>query len=151
MWYDVLVVCYDVTVWWMCYMAKFAWWYGMFQYIRSVRVEYVVRISSVTTFHANYWIIFETVRHSDRHIYEYQNRDSILQTGTSARCSPDHDACLFGPTSKSSGEVRVGRDGRQEGGSARRLRLTFNDWVGLTNPQSVISCKSSSNAGARGP
>ena len=25
-------------------MAKIAWWYGMFQYIRSVRVEYVARI-----------------------------------------------------------------------------------------------------------
>ena len=34
-WYDVVHVFY---------MAKFAWWYGMFQYKRSVRVEYVVRI-----------------------------------------------------------------------------------------------------------
>ena len=38
MWYRTLAVWYDGTVSWICYMAKFAW-YGMFQYIRSVRVE----------------------------------------------------------------------------------------------------------------
>ena len=34
---------------WMYDTSKFAWWYGIFQYIRSGRVEYVVRISSVTS------------------------------------------------------------------------------------------------------
>ena len=40
MWYGKLAVSYDGTVSWIYYMAKFAWWHGMFQYIRSVvRIE----------------------------------------------------------------------------------------------------------------
>ena len=39
MWYGTLAVWYDGTVSWVYCMAKFAWWFGMFQYIRSVRVE----------------------------------------------------------------------------------------------------------------
>ena len=55
-----LVVRYDGTLWWMYYlytryMLNIAWWCGMFQYIRSVRVEYVVRISSVTTSYIGHW------------------------------------------------------------------------------------------------
>ena len=43
----------------MYYMASFAWWYGMFQYIRSVRVEYVVQISSGTTIYIDHqWKVF---------------------------------------------------------------------------------------------
>ena len=34
---------------WVYCMVEFAWWYSMFQYIRSVKVEYVERISYVTT------------------------------------------------------------------------------------------------------
>ena len=47
-WYGTFAVWYHGTMSWMYYMAKFAWWYGMFQYIRSVRVKYVVQISYVT-------------------------------------------------------------------------------------------------------
>ena len=39
----------------------------MFQYIRSVRrVEYVARISSVTTFYIHHWKVFKNIRHADR-------------------------------------------------------------------------------------
>ena len=58
LWYGTFAVWYHGTVSWMCYMAKFAWWYGMFQYIRSVRVEYVVRISSVTSLYIGNWKVF---------------------------------------------------------------------------------------------
>ena len=44
MWYGMLMVWYDGTMWWIYYMAEIAWWYAMFQCIRSVRVEYVVWI-----------------------------------------------------------------------------------------------------------
>ena len=47
-------------------MAKFTWWYGMFQYIRPVRVEYVVRISSVTTLYIDHWKVLESIRLADR-------------------------------------------------------------------------------------
>ena len=49
-------------------MAKFAWWYGMFQYIwsASLRVEYIARISSVTTLYIDHWKVFETLSHADR-------------------------------------------------------------------------------------
>ena len=40
-WYD--VQCGGYTMW-----LPIAWWYGMFQHIRSVRVEYILWISSVT-------------------------------------------------------------------------------------------------------
>ena len=36
------------------------------KYIRSVRGEYVVRISSVTTFYIDDWSVFENIRHADR-------------------------------------------------------------------------------------
>ena len=69
----------------MYYMAKFAWWYGMFQYVRSVRVECVVRVSSVTTLCFNHWKGFEDIsladrQQTDRQIYIFQKRDSFLQT-----------------------------------------------------------------------
>ena len=38
----------------------------MFQYIRSVRVEYVVRISSVTTLYTDHWKVFENISNADR-------------------------------------------------------------------------------------
>ena len=47
-------------------MAKFAWWYGMFQYIRPVRFEYVIRISSVTTLYIGHWKMLENISHADR-------------------------------------------------------------------------------------
>ena len=42
--------CIDGTVWWMTICLDITWWYGMFQSIKSVSVEYVARISSVTTY-----------------------------------------------------------------------------------------------------
>ena len=64
------------------YTAKFSWWYGMFQYIRSVRVKYVVRISSVTSLYIGHWKVFENIsladRQTDRQINIYQSRDSVL-------------------------------------------------------------------------
>ena len=39
-------------------MAKCALRYGMFQYIRSSRVEYVIQIS-VTTLYVDHWEVFE--------------------------------------------------------------------------------------------
>ena len=38
----------------------------MFQHISSVKVEYVVRISSATTFYIDYWKVFENVSHAGR-------------------------------------------------------------------------------------
>ena len=89
--YGTFAVWYHVTVSWVYYMAKFTWWYGMFQYIRPVRVEYVVRISSVTTLYIyrplesarKYKACGQTYRQTDRQtdiqICNYQNRDSVLQ------------------------------------------------------------------------
>ena len=65
-WYGTFAVWYHGTMSWMYYMAKFAWWYGMFQYIRSVRVEYVVRISSVTSLYIGHWKVFENISLADR-------------------------------------------------------------------------------------
>ena len=83
-WYGTFAVWYHGTMSWMYYMAKFAWWYGMFQYIRSVRVEYVVRISSVTSLYIGHWKVSENIsiadRQADRQICIYQNRDSVRQT-----------------------------------------------------------------------
>ena len=64
--YGMFAVWYHGTVLWVYYMAKFAWWYSVFQYIRPVRVEYVVRISSVTTLYIDYWKVFKDIRHADR-------------------------------------------------------------------------------------
>ena len=73
-------------------MAKFAWWYGMFQYIRSVRVEYVVRISSVTSSYIGRWKVLKNISFADRQtdrqtdtdrqtiLHFLQNRDSVRQT-----------------------------------------------------------------------
>ena len=65
-------------------MAKFASWYGIFQYIRPVRVEYVVRISSVASLYIGHWKVFKNIsladRQTDRQICIYQNRYSVLQT-----------------------------------------------------------------------
>ena len=44
LWYGMLAVWYDGTVSWTYFIPKFARWHGMFQYIRSVRVEYVLQI-----------------------------------------------------------------------------------------------------------
>ena len=83
-WYGTFAVWYHGTMSWMYYMAKFAWWYGMFQYIRSVRVEYVIQISSVTSLYIGHWKLFENIsladRQTDRQMCIYQNRDSVLQT-----------------------------------------------------------------------
>ena len=49
------------------FMTKFAWWYGMSQYIGSLRVEYVARTSSVTTLNIDHWKVFEHIIHADRH------------------------------------------------------------------------------------
>ena len=38
----------------------------MFQYIRSVRVEYVVRISSITSLYIGHWKVFENISLADR-------------------------------------------------------------------------------------
>ena len=89
MWYGVLVVWYDGTMWWMYYMAKLARWYGMFQYIRGVRVEYVVRISSVTTLYIDHWNVFKHISRPDwqtdrqigRQVRNYRNWDSVLNIG----------------------------------------------------------------------
>ena len=84
MWYGMLAVWYDGTVSWIYVMAKFAWCYGMFQYIyiRSVRVEYVVRISSVTTLYINHWMESvhadrQTDRQADKQIRKYRNWHSV--------------------------------------------------------------------------
>jgi len=60
-WYGTFVVWYHGAMSWMYYMAKFALWYGMFQYIRSVRVENVVRISIVTSLYIGHWKVFENI------------------------------------------------------------------------------------------
>ena len=91
-WYGTFAVWYDGTMSWMSYkyMAKFAWWYGMFQYIRPVRVEYVVRISSVTSIYIGHWKVFEEMsladRYADRFAFIYQNRDSVLQIENIISC-----------------------------------------------------------------
>lgn len=70
-WYVyMLVVWYDGTVSWMYYMVKLACcWYNMFQYIRSLRVKYVVRISSVTILHIDHCKVFESISQAARHTY----------------------------------------------------------------------------------
>ena len=66
-WYGTFAVWYLGTMPWMYYMAKFAWCYGMFQYVRSVWVEYVIRTSSsVTTLYIDHWKVFENISNADR-------------------------------------------------------------------------------------
>ena len=92
-WYGMFAVWYHGTMSWMYYMGKFAWWYGMLQCTRSVRVEYVVRISSVTRLYIGHWKVFENIsladrqtdKQTDRQICVYQNRDTVLQTENSER------------------------------------------------------------------
>ena len=91
-WYGTFAVWYHGSMSWMYYMAKFAWWYGMFQYIRSVRVEYIVRIPAVTSLYIGHWKVLkikalrtdrETDRQTGRQICIYQNRGlvrSVLRT-----------------------------------------------------------------------
>ena len=38
----------------------------MFQFIRSVRVEYVVRVSSVTSLYIGHWKVFDNISLADR-------------------------------------------------------------------------------------
>ena len=63
-------------------MAKFAWGYGMFQYIRSVRVAYVVRISSVTSLYIGYWKVFENLSLADRQTDRQTDRFEFTKTET---------------------------------------------------------------------
>ena len=58
-WYGAFAVWDNSTISWMYSMATFAWWYGMCQYIKSVTVEYVVRISSVTSLYIGRWKVFK--------------------------------------------------------------------------------------------
>ena len=58
--YGTMVRCHGVI------MAKFAWWYSMFQYIRCVMVEYVERVSSVTTLYIDHCKVFENISLADR-------------------------------------------------------------------------------------
>ena len=59
-------------------MAKVAWWYGMLQYIRSVRVEYVVRTSSVTSLYIDHWNVCENISHADRQTVRQRDRQTSL-------------------------------------------------------------------------
>ena len=52
----------------------------MFQYIRSVRVEYVVQVSSATTFYIDHWNVFENIRHADKRTD--RQTDTFAITGT---------------------------------------------------------------------
>ena len=65
-WYGTFAVWYHGTVSWMYYKAKPAWWCGMFQYVRSVRVKYAVRVSSVTTLYIDHCRVFENISLADR-------------------------------------------------------------------------------------
>ena len=60
-WYGMVVQSGGCIIW-----LNNPWRYGMFQSIRAVRVEYAVRISSITTLHISHWNVFEIVRHADR-------------------------------------------------------------------------------------
>ena len=64
--YGMVALWYHGTMSGVYYMAKFAWWYSMFQYIRPVRVEYVARISSVTSLYIGRWQVFENISLADR-------------------------------------------------------------------------------------
>ena len=63
-------------------MAKFALWYGMFQYIRSVWFEYVVRISSVTSLYIGHWRVFENISLADRQTDRQTDRFAFTKTET---------------------------------------------------------------------
>ena len=61
----------------------------MFEYIRSVRVEYVVRISSVTTFYIDHWNVFENVSHADR------QTDTFVTTQTDTQFYKLRIMCIY--------------------------------------------------------
>ena len=63
-------------------MARFAWWYGMFHYIRSVRVEYVLRIPSVTTLYVDHRNVFKNIDHADRQTDGQTDTFAITETDT---------------------------------------------------------------------
>ena len=68
----------------MYYMAKFTWWYGMFQYLRSVRVEYVVRKSSVTSLYIGHWKVLRKYKpcgQTDRQTDRFALTDNITGCG----------------------------------------------------------------------
>ena len=81
-WYGTFAVWYHGTVSWMYYIANFAWWYSMFQHIRSVRVEYVVRISSVTSLYIDHWKVFENINLPDRQTDRQIDRFGCTKTET---------------------------------------------------------------------
>ena len=85
-WYGTFAVWYHGTMSWMYYMAKFAWWYGMFQCIRSVGVEYVVRISSATSLYIGHWKGFKNIsladRQTDRQTGRQTDRFAFTKTET---------------------------------------------------------------------
>ena len=127
MWYGTLAVWYDGTVPLIYQTAKFPWWYGMFQYIKSVRVEYVVRISYVTTLFTNHWKLFENIRdlygYPSVHGASFSNRKSYgpvpcgLKLSETLRCGSVRFSGIVNPTvrfgaviknRKSYGAVRYG-------------------------------------------
>ena len=54
----------------------------MFKYIRSVRVEHAVRISSVTTLYIDNWNLFENLRHARRQTDRQTDRFATTKTET---------------------------------------------------------------------
>ena len=83
-WYVTFAVWYHGTVSWMYFMANLSG--GMAFSVHKVRkrVEYVVRISYVTTLYIDHWKVFENIinadRQTDRHVCIYRSWDSVLQT-----------------------------------------------------------------------
>ena len=65
---------HDGTVSLINFMAKFAWWYGMLQSNKPIRVEYVVRLSSVTTISIGHWKVFESINHGGKDIRSYRQK-----------------------------------------------------------------------------
>ena len=80
--YGMFVVWYEGTVSGMYSLTNFAWWYGILQYIRSVGVAYVVRMSSVTTLYIEQWKLFKTLSHADRQTDKQTDRFAIAAAET---------------------------------------------------------------------
>ena len=70
------------TMSWIYYMVKFARWYDIFPDIRSVRVKYVVRISSVTSLYIGHWKLFEKISLADRQRDRQTDRFAFPKTET---------------------------------------------------------------------